>query len=101
MYQARRSVSSRGTPKQRQRILEIGVQQRLMFDQGERFPASAAPAAPARSRIGHVAPLAQVNRGIEEAARSHRRKRQPLGKRGSGQRLLEQDIEEAQPLAVY
>ena len=30
--------TSRGTPKQRHRILEIGVQQRLMFDQGESGP---------------------------------------------------------------
>jgi hypothetical protein len=32
--------TSRGTPKQRHRILEIGVQQRLMFDQGESGPVS-------------------------------------------------------------
>ena len=32
--------SPRGTPKERYRILEIGVQQRLMFDQGEGGPVS-------------------------------------------------------------
>ena len=36
-------------------------------------------------------------RKLVEAARNLRRKRQPLGKRGSGQGLLEQDVEEAQP----
>jgi hypothetical protein len=29
-----------GNPKQRHRVLEIGVQQRLMFDQGESGPVS-------------------------------------------------------------
>ena len=38
--EASNTRTSRGTPKQRYRILEIGVQQRLMFDQGESGPVS-------------------------------------------------------------